>query len=509
MPEARGREYGVAMIIPLLLTSLLTAPRPLNVVVFMVDDLGWQDTSVPLHEVTTPFNARYWTPNLERLAAAGTTFTNAYAAGPVCTPTRTSLLTGQAPARTQITYWTLHRDQDTSKKHPRLRPPSWNLNGLQEGMNTLPKRLQDRGYRTIHVGKAHFGAHDTLGADPLNLGFEINIAGHASGAPASFLGKHDFSRRGRTGRDEPSVWDVPGLEQYHGEEIYLTEALTREAVSEIERSVEEGRPFYLNFSPYAVHTPIMANEKHLDRYATMDSREAAYATMIESYDEALGHILDRIEAMGLQDDTMIVFTSDNGGLSAHARGGPPHVHNAPLRSGKGSAYEGGTRVPTVIAWKGHVPEGGRSDVPIITQDLFPTILEATGTRPSSDSLLDGIDLNPVFSGQSIPERTIGWHQPHQWGASGPGIEPFTSIRRGSWKLIYFHDGPRFELYDLKQDPGETHDLVNEQPRQLEIMAGHMTDWMNLTGAQRSVVIESGLPIAMPDVALKSLATPSN
>ncbi|MEE2907883.1 MAG: sulfatase-like hydrolase/transferase, partial [Planctomycetota bacterium] len=233
------------MVISQLLMTLLVSTSPPNIVVFMVDDLGWQDTSVPFHETTTPFNARYWTPNLERLTASGMAFTNAYAAGPVCTPTRTSLITGQCPARTHITYWTLHKDTDTSRKHPRLAPPDWNLNGVSAGTPTLPALLQEAGYRTIHVGKAHFGAHDTHAADPANLGFEVNIAGHASGAPASYYGTHDFSREGRTGKQGSNVWDVPGLAKYHDQDIYLTEALAQEALPEIDRAVQEGRPFYL------------------------------------------------------------------------------------------------------------------------------------------------------------------------------------------------------------------------------------------------------------------------
>ena len=496
------------MMISQLLAAFLTTLTPPNVVVFMVDDLGWQDASLPLHETTTSFNSTYWTPNLERLAASGASFTNAYAAAPVCTPTRTSLLTGQCPARTHITYWTLHKDTDTSREHPRLAAPEWNLNGVPAGTTTLPTLLQNQGYRTIHVGKAHFGAHETHAADPTNLGFEINIAGHASGAPASYYGTHDLSREGRTGKKGSNVWDVPGLEKYHGQDIYLTEALAEEAIIQIDRSVEEGRPFYLNFAPYAVHTPIMANEKHLDRYETLDSREAAYATMIESYDEALGRILDQLEELGIRDETLIIFTSDNGGLSAHARGGQPHVHNAPLRSGKGSAYEGGTRVPTVIAWEGHVPAGTRMDLPIITQDLFPTILGAAGSQLPDTLTLDGVDLAPALAGQQMPERTIGWNQPHQWGANGPGIEPFTAIRRGQWKLIYFHDGPRFELYDLQEDPGETRDLTGSMPEQAEAMAIEMTTWMRDTAAQRSTDRQTGRPVAMPDQAIRRPATAS-
>jgi arylsulfatase A-like enzyme len=243
---------GIAWVLLMTFCAAPAMASPPNIVMFLVDDLGWQDASVPFHTEPTAFNERYHTPNLERLAAAGMSFTSAYASAPVCTPTRTSIMTGQAPGRTRITYWTLHEDRDTSRKRDDLRAPPWNVNGLQAGHVTLPALLRDAGYRTIHVGKAHFGAHGTSGADPTNLGFEVNVAGHASGAPASYLGTHDFSQAGRSGRpEERSVWDVPGLEKYHGREVFLTEALALEAVAAVRRAVQEGRPFFLNMAPYA------------------------------------------------------------------------------------------------------------------------------------------------------------------------------------------------------------------------------------------------------------------
>ena len=176
----------------LLFAGACMASNQPNIVFVHVDDLGWQDTSVPMHVEPTPFNRRYHTPAMQRLADTGTVLTDNYAAAPVCTPSRTSLLTGQSPARTGITYWTLHRDRDTSRNHPVLQAPVWNMNGLDAEDVTLPRLLRRAGYRTIHAGKAHFGAHGTPGADPMALGFEVNIAGHASGAPGSYLGRHRF-----------------------------------------------------------------------------------------------------------------------------------------------------------------------------------------------------------------------------------------------------------------------------------------------------------------------------
>lgn len=467
------------------------AARP-NIVLFMVDDLGWQDISLQLAKLETPFNRRYRTPNVERLASEGVAFTNAYAAAPVCTPTRTSWMTGQSPARTHITYWTLHKDRDTSTKRGDLAAPAWRVNGLSQDDVTLPKLLRDAGYMTIHAGKAHFGAHDTSGANPLNLGFDVNIAGHGSGGPASYYGTDNFSVAGLEGKlgSRETVWDIPGLEKYHGQDIFLTEALTAEVLPAMRAAHATGQPFFLNFSPYAVHAPLMANKKLLGPYGDLDEREAAYATMVESCDRALGAVLDELDAMGIADNTLVVFASDNGGLSAHGRGGAPNVHNAPLRSGKGSAYEGGTRVPTVIRWPGVARNGVREWRPIITQDFFTTFLTAAGAQLPAGYVdkLDGHDLQTLCSGDADDQelRVFGWNQPHQWGATGPGIEPYTAIRWGAEKLIYFHAKQRFELYNLTSDEGEHHDLAARKPARVRALAEVMQAWIDRTGAQLSI-----------------------
>lgn len=491
-----------------------TASRP-NIVVFMVDDLGWQDLSLPLGSETTPFNRRYRTPHVERLARSGTTFTDAYSASPVCTPTRTALMTGRHPARTGITYWTLHADSDTSARHPRLRPPEWRNRGLDENDITLPGLLRDFGYRTIHVGKAHFGAIGTSGADPTRLGFDVNVAGHAPGGPGSFLGIHDFGAMKRQGRVGPSVWDVPGLESSHGQDVYLTEVLAGLATSEIDRSLEARLPFFLHFAPYAVHAPIMANHRHLHHYEELDRREAAYATMVETMDAALGQILDHIDALGLADDTIVIFASDNGGLSAHARGGEPHIHNAPLRSGKGSAYEGGVRIPLVVHLPGE-PEATarRVGTPVSVIDLFPTLLELAGTSTPEDHLatIDGDSIvgllgDDADASRPDEDRTLVWHMPHQWGAKGPGIEPFTSIRSGDWKLLYFHDGPRIELFDLENDVSEVNDLATQRPAVARRLLVDLQGWIEETGADLSIDSDTGQEIVSPREFAETLPRP--
>ena len=475
-----------------------------NIIVFLVDDMGWQDTSVPFHDVRTPFNDRYKTPNMERLAEEGMKLTNGYASAPVCTPTRTSLMTGRTPARNHITYWILNRDSDTSRKHDTLGPPVWNVNGLQEDDRVLPEILQDRGYRTIHVGKAHWGAHDTSGSDPRNLGFDVNVAGHASGAPGSYYGKHRFKNsKSATDFSKNSKWDVPGLERFHDQDIYLTEALQIRAVEEIDKAVGDDVPFYLHFAPYAVHTPIQANKRYLDQYEGLHPREAAYATMVQSMDVALGEVLDALDRHEIADETIVVFTSDNGGLSAHARGGKAHTHNAPLQSGKGSAYEGGVRVPWIVRWPGVTKPGSASAVPVVTQDLFPTLLEATGgfEEASDNEMLDGVDLRPVLTGSVPPvlkDRPIVFHQPHTWGARGPGIEPFSAVRVGDWKLIYFHPDRRLELYNLSEDVGEVQDLASERPEVVQQLARVLGGQLRAVDAGMSIVSSTGEPVEWPD-----------
>ena len=467
--------------------SLAQSPQP-NIVVFLVDDLGWQDTSVPFHSEVTPFNELYNTPNWEKLAANGTKYTNAYAAGPVCTPSRTSLLTGQSPARSHITYWTLYKDKDTSKKHPTLSPPQWDLDALQPGELTLPSLLQEAGYHTIHVGKAHLGAVDSPGGDPENLGFDVNVAGHGAGGPGSFYGTHRFmATREKMDFDNHQIWDVPGLEKYHDQEIFLSEAIAIEACNEIEKAVETNKPFFLQFAPYAVHTPIMPNPKYIEKYEGIDKREAAYATMIESADASLGSVMDKLQELGIADNTIVIFTSDNGGLSAHARGGEKHTHNKPLRSGKGSAYEGGIRVPLIV--QGLDKNSSVNTANVISHDLFPTILQYAGIDVPDDHVIDGIALEDVYG-----DRVIGWHQPHQWGAAGPGIEPFTAIRQGKWKLIFFHADERYELYDLVRDIGETANVKSKYPFKFKEMRNTLLNWAINREAQPSILIETGEPV---------------
>jgi arylsulfatase A-like enzyme len=482
--------------------------KPPHIVFFITDDLGWQDTALSLHSEKAPFQEHYRTPNLQRLAREGLVFTNAYASSPVCTPTRTSIMTGRSPQANGITYWILRKDRDTGGPREGTVPPAWNVNGLQPGDVTLPALLQKGGYRTIHAGKAHLGAHGSEGADPRNLGFDVNIAGHAAGAPSDFRGRRNFARDPEKPGDR--IWDVPGLEKYHGKDTYLTEALALEAATAITQAHQDGQRFFLHFSPYAVHTPIIANERHLDHYAELPKVEAAYATMIESVDEALGVLLTTLENLKILDETVIVFTSDNGGLSAHTREKPHHRHNHPLRSGKGSALEGGTRIPLVVRWPGTIQAGRRSDLPVISHDHFPTLLEVAGIagpRAHMDRV-EGWNLMPIFEDSGAGEdpgdllegwgeRVLCWHMPHFWGPRGPGIQPFSSIRRGPWKMIYYHHPePKRVLFHLGRDLGERQDLASQQKEILESLSSDLATHLRETGAALPSV--DGQTIPMPD-----------
>ncbi len=486
--------------------------RP-NIILFLVDDMGQQDVSEPMLSVDscTPVNQRFTTPNVEALAARGVKASDAHAAAPVCTPSRTAILTGQCPARTHITFWTLEKDSPPTGKHDRVTAPNWNGWGAQPSPTTWPALLHDAGYRTIHAGKAHFGARQTPGADPLNMGFDVNIAGHAAGAPSSYLGTHAFSEAGRQAaqNNEPldaarvgaSVWDVPGLEAYHGQDVWLDDALARESCSAIADAVAAGQPFALNFCPYGVHAPIMMDERyaHLTEDKDLDPPERKYISMVAAVDDALGMIVRCCSDLGVLENTYIIFTSDNGGLSAHARGRAPdgqraHTHNAPLRNGKGSASEGGTRVPFIAVGPGIAPSEQPLDATITGTDLYPTILAMAGVAAPTDVPCDGVSVLPLLQGSTATltrPAAIIVHQPHQWGSKERDIEPFTSIRDGDWKLIWYHDGPRVELYNLRLDLSETTDLAQQDSKRAGELLALLRTRMEELGGQWSIDTATG------------------
>ena len=472
--------------------------RP-NIIFFLVDDLGWQDTSVAFGE-PTGVQQHFRTPNLERLAASRVRVSNAYSCS-VCTPTRASIMTGQNAARHRITNWTLHQDRETSGKTDRLEAPrEWRREGLQPGDPFLARILRDGGYTTIHCGKAHWGAIDTPGSNPLQIGFDVNIAGHAAGAPGSYQGKKNFGNEADGKRKMP--WGVPDLEHYHGTETHLTDALTIEAEKALETAVAKRKPFFLWMAHYAVHTPIEPHGRFLDGYTNrtfadteikIEPKEAQYASMVAGIDASLGALLQQLEKLGVAENTLIVFTSDNGGLSAHARqttwqGTGANSHNWPLREGKGSAYEGGTRVPLIISWakaandsanqrKFPIAANQKIEVPVICEDHFPTLLRVAGvTTENSHSKIDGRDYSEYLTPNAAKQvsqnedRELVFHYPHVWGPKGAGYQPHSSIRVGDWKAIYFYQSQTWELYDLGRDLSETNDQASTEPIRLGEMA---------------------------------------
>jgi len=463
---------GILLAIVLALTAAYApaAERP-NLIVFLTDDQGWNDTSVNQGLPKDPrYNAHYRTPALERLAGEGARFSQAYAT-PVCSPTRVSILTGLGPARHGVTNWTLNPGKDLGVRTKALALPDWNTDGLQprgsgakrgfESEATLPFLLRREGYRTIHIGKAHLGAAGTPGADPRNLGFDVNIAGSAAGQPGSFLGTRNFSQ----GKAERTLWDVRGLDEYHGKEVTVTQAITDKAIAEMERAKADGKPFLLHLWHFGVHTPTEPAGEFAKDYeaARLAPKERDYATMVADVDRSMGRILEALDRLGLAKDTVVIFLSDNGGYAQRVGGYQPR--NLPLRSGKGSAYEGGLRTPMIIRWPGVARPGSLVEGAASVVDLMPTLVAAAGGKAPPG--IDGRDLAPLLRGEAAPARELVWYYPHVWGNKGPGIEPHAVLRAGDLKLVHFFEGPRTELYDLARDPGETRDLAGERGAEAE------------------------------------------
>ena len=504
--------------------------RP-NIILFMVDDMGWQDTSVPFWTQRTPLNDKYETPNMERLASEGMLFTQAYAA-PISSPSRCSLMTGANAARHRVTNWTLQKDESTDIEDDIVSTPDWNVNGIMQAPHPLapsPKGegegvghtficksfvdiLHDNGYHTIHVGKAHWGALGTPGERPEHFGFDVNIAGHAAGGPATYLSEQNY------GHDSlghaTSLMSTPDLNRYWGTGTYLTEALTQEAL----RALDEwkappqpspiGRekvPFYLYMSHYAIHVPIDRDmrfyQKYIDKGLSM--KEAAYASLIEGMDKSLGDILDWLDRNGEVENTVVIFMSDNGGYAtgSYWRDEPLFTQNAPLQCGKGSLLEGGIREPMIVRWPGHVRPQSRCNSYLMIEDYFPTILEMGGvSHYDVPQTVDGRSFMPLLTEKGDPSRgrALIWNYPNVWGNEGPGISLNCAIRLGQWKLIYNYKTREKELYDIDHDISEEHNLAGEHRnivRRLSRMLGRQLRKMK---AQRPVMKSTGQPCPWPD-----------
>jgi arylsulfatase A len=447
------------------LFSLGAAAAPAtNIVFILIDDMGWRD-------IGAAGSTFYQTPRIDGLAAQGTRFTCAYAACAVCSPTRAALQTGKYPARLHITDWI---PGEGAPKNSRFRLPDWQQHlPLEE--TTLAEVLKKRGYVTGHIGKWHLGGGEFL---PQHHGFDTNIAGGETGHPASY-----FWPYGATNNEHR----VPGLAERGGEKgSYLTDQLTDEALNFIEQN--QDKPFFLNFCHYAVHAPLMGKQELIDaagdRPGADGQSNAVYAAMVKSVDESVGRILDKLDELHLADHTIVVFNSDNGG-AVHF-GKPPATSNYPLRNGKGSAYEGGLRVPLLVRLPGVVRVGAVCDTPVITMDYFPTLLDLVGAPPAAAApAVDGVSITPLLRGDAFtPHPDLFWHYPHYW--NGGKISPYSVVRSGDWKLIRFYETGTEELYNLKDDLAEQHDLAAANPAKRAELSARLDAWLKSVGAQLPV-----------------------
>ncbi|SNZ01763.1 sulfatase [Flagellimonas pacifica] len=486
--------------------SSIVGNDPPNIVVFLVDDMGLMDTSVPFltdtngNLVKYHLNDYYITPNMEKLAEQGIRFTNFYAHS-VCSPTRASILTGQNSARHGTTNWI----RPESDNRTEFGPSNWNWRGLSKESMTLPRILQQAGYRTIHVGKAHFGPFGSDGEDPLNIGFDINIAGSSIGQPGSYYGKDGFGHiKGRKTRA------VPGLEKYHGKDIFLTEALTLEAIRTISEAKEENKPFFLYMAHYAVHTPFQSDPRFADHYkhSGKSKKAQAYATLIEGIDKSLGDIVQHTKDLGLGENTLILFLGDNGSDA------PLPIENdysssTPIKGKKGNHWEGGMRVPFIASWvspndKAFCQEKTLIATNAIQQqhgtilDILPTLCKVANLNYPKGPAIDGFELQQQLNGGQNPDRNELFlnHFPHGNHRSNY----FTSLVQSDWKIIYHYQidkEPRYELFNLKKDPFETNNVALKKPRRLKTMMKVLSDEMKNKKALYPEKQKQSLKLIMP------------
>ena len=448
-------------------------PKP-NIILIHIDDLGWTDLEC--------FGSRYYeTPNIDRLAGGGMKFTNAYAAGAVCSPTRSALMTGRYPARLGITDWIRSGFQDgkipADKKNPtgydkrknkKLLCPK---NALWMELNeiTIAEVLKPAGYATCHIGKWHLGPDDWY---PDKQGFDYNIGGCDFGQPPTYFDPYHSKRQG----------DIPTLKPRSKGE-YLTDREGDEAVGFIKK--HSGHPFFLYLAHYAVHTPIQAKEKVVAKYKAKKAtkqKNPTYAAMVESVDDAVGKVMAALDETNLTKQTIIIFTSDNGGLVGSKRWRV--THNAPLRAGKGYPYEGGIRVPLIVRWPGVVKAGSLCDEPVISVDYFPTICSAVGENIPADRTIDGQNLIPLLEQTGTFNRNaIFWHFPHYRGGD---VVPYSIVRAGNWKLIKRYEGKTFELFNLHNDISEKNDLSARMPEKVRELDAMLAIWLRDTGARMPV-----------------------
>jgi len=499
MKTKQGSAMKISLLIIVLVASVqtclaqsdITKEQQPNILIFLVDDMGLMDTSVPFitnkkgQPINQPLNHWYHTPNMENLAAKGTRFTQFYAQS-VCSPTRASLLTGQNATRHHTTTW-IKPDENNGGK---FGPKKWNWQGLTSASVTFPHLLKNAGYKTIHIGKGHFGPLKSEGADPKNIGFDVNIAGAAWGRPKSYYSQNHFGNHSKYKQsNKPLTHNIPHLEAYYGKDVFLTEALTLEANKQITQAVSEKKPFLLYMSHYAVHAPFDSDPRFADRYKNRGkSKQAqAYATLMEGMDKSLGDITSKLEQLGIAENTLILFVGDNGSDAPLGKN-DEIASSAPLKGKKGTSWEGGMRAPLIAAWaKPNSSKVIQQRLPITqnninTQiatvlDIYPTILSAASVKNPIAQVIDGVDLAGQLTGQvnTNRENSFLMHFPHEHRHSY-----FTSYRLDDWKVIYNYlpevktkhrkkQVKRYQLYNLTNDPTESLDLASSQPKELSRM----------------------------------------
>ncbi|WP_419532889.1 sulfatase [Haloferula sp.] len=444
-------------------------PKKPNVVVFLVDDLGYMDIGA-----NNP-DCFYETPNVDHLAKSGMRFTDGYAANPVCSPTRFSLMTGRYPTRVRATNFF---SGDRSGKFN----PAPLVDNMPLDEVTIAQTLKSAGYATFFAGKWHLG--ETEEYYPQNRGFDVNIGGYHRGGP--YTGKRYFPPF-----KNPQMEDKPG-------DKHLPDRLADETVAFIEAS--KGKPFFAYLSFYSVHTPLMGRPDLVKKYKAKAKKitgqefgkeeqvfgkkerkvreiqkHAVYAAMVEAMDEAVGKVLGHLEEAGLADNTIVMFTSDNGGLST-SEGSP--TSNLPLRGGKGWIYEGGIREPWIVRYPGVTKAGAVSGENICSIDLFPTLAAAAGAQVEHE--IDGVDLMPALKGEPLEGRALFWHYPHY---SNQGGIPGGAIRVGDFKLVERYEDGRVHLYNLKDDIEEQNDLAAKHPERVSQMRARLHEWYKSVDAQ--------------------------
>lgn len=424
------------------------AEKP-NVIFILVDDMGWTDLACFGSDL-------YETPNIDRLAQDGMKFTQAYSACTVCSPTRAAILTGKYPARLHVTDWI----PGQMPPNPKLLVPDWTKH-LPPEETTIAEVFHTAGYATASIGKWHLGGEEHY---PEKHGFDVNIAGTHAPQPPTFH----------------APWKIPTLQPEGKAGEHLTDRLGDEALRFIERSKD--KPFFLYLPHFAVHLPVQGRADLVEKYKSklrpgLRHTNPGYAALVEGVDETLGRLRKKLDELRLSDRTIIIFTSDNGGRV-------PTTSNTPLRVGKGSCYEGGTRVPLIVHWPGVTKGGSVCDVPTISMDHYPTVLEMAGVSDVPDHKSDGVSLVPLLrQAGGIQRDALYWHYPHHQHYQQGGAMPYAAIRAGDYKLIELYDEDKIELYNLRDDLGETRDLAGTMPEKAQELRQQLGDWQKEVGAQ--------------------------